>query len=69
MPAHVFLDSKTFDEKQLKLLVDAFEEAIFLADISDRNSREAESVALRIIRQYVAGERDPRRICRQAIAN
>lgn len=58
-----------FDEQQVLLLTEAFEEALRLADIQDRGSLRAESVAERIIWFFKVGESDPKRIARMVTEN
>jgi hypothetical protein len=58
-----------FDETQIAVLSEAFEEALRLSDIKDRAGLEAEAVAHRIITTFEIGERDPKRIARMAAEN
>ncbi len=69
MRSHRRVDSSCFDEDQIKILFDAFEEALFLAQITDRTGPQAEAIAQRVIEVYRGGERNPKHICRQAAAN
>jgi hypothetical protein len=57
-----------YDEQQVKILTDAFTEALLLSDII-RSDRRAEAIAHRIIGQFLIGERDPARIARITAAN
>jgi hypothetical protein len=58
-----------FDEQQVQALTEAFEEALRLAEIQDRESLRAESLAERILASFKVGERDPKRIARTAAEN
>jgi hypothetical protein len=58
-----------FDEQQVQIMTEAFEEALRLSEIEDRSSLRAESVAERIIVSFKLGERDPKRIARMAVEN
>jgi hypothetical protein len=57
-----------YDEQQVKILTDAFTEALRLSDII-RSDLRAEAIAHRIIGQFLIGERDPMKIARVAAAN
>ncbi len=58
-----------FNEDQVHVLTEAFEEALRLTEIQDRTSLRAESIAERIITTFEIGERDPKRIARLAAEN
>jgi hypothetical protein len=58
-----------FDEQQVQILTEAFEEALRLAEIQDRESLAARAIAERIIAYFKFGERDPRQMARMAAEN
>lgn len=50
-------------------MIEAFEEALRLADIKDRTCPRAEAIADRIITTFEIGERNPVRIARATVEN
>jgi hypothetical protein len=58
-----------FGEEQVAVLTAAFEEALRLTEIEDRQSLRAEALADRILSSFEVGERDPKRIARMAAEN
>ncbi len=55
-----------FDDRAIAILTEAFEEALRLANVSDRLSPQAEALAARIIVLFGQGEDDPEHIARIA---
>src|SRR5262249_23527357 len=69
MPIGKPLAPSVFDDNQVHVLTEAFEEALRLTDITDRTSWRAEAIADRIIATFGTGERDPKQIARAAVEN
>jgi hypothetical protein len=58
-----------YDQRQLSILRQAFEEALRMHEIEDRSDIRAETIARRIISYYARGENDPIKLARVASAN
>jgi hypothetical protein len=52
-------ETSVFNERQLSILRQAFEEALRMNEIKDRSDIRAQTIARRIISSYALGERDP----------
>jgi hypothetical protein len=63
------MEPGVFDQRQLSILRQAFEEALRMNEIEDRSDIRAETIARRIISSYVRGEDDPIKLARVASAN
>jgi hypothetical protein len=60
MPIRLLLEhDHAFGPDEIKLMVDAFEDALRAADLPDRNDPRATTMAKRIIELTKTGERDP----------
>jgi hypothetical protein len=69
MEGHTFFLQGSLDDIETKILATAFEEALNLADITDRTSLEAEAIARRILLLFKMGERDPKQMSFEAVGN
>jgi hypothetical protein len=63
------LSSGAFDDCQAKTLTQAFDEALRLSAIDNRDGLHAEAIAQRVILLVKAGETDLKDIARLAAAN
>jgi hypothetical protein len=62
-------ETGVFDDRQVSILSEAFEEALLLLELKDRSCISAQALAIRVIAHYSKGERDPKQIARKAAEN
>ena len=67
MPIFSLIQRGTYDSRDVQMMVKAFDEALRLACVTDRTSRRAELIALRIIAQFEKGETDTKRVAQLAV--
>ena len=68
MAIYRLLQNRAFGPKEIDLMVSAFEQALAIFALKRRDDPVTERVAKIIIKVAQTGERDPARICSQAVA-
>jgi hypothetical protein len=67
MAIYRLLQNAAFDPDDIERMTDAYERALVVLNVADRNDPLTETVAQKIIFVAQTGEKDPERICSLAI--
>jgi hypothetical protein len=67
MAIYRLLQNSAFDPDDIKRMTEAYERALVVLGLADRNDPFTETVAQKIIFVAQTGEKDPERICALAI--
>jgi hypothetical protein len=67
MPIHRLIQNLSFNQDDIERLAEAYEEALRVLHISDRDDPINQVIAQRIIEGARAGVRDPSDLCKMAI--
>lgn len=67
MPIYRLLQEASFGEDAIRCMTAAYESALELVTLRDRQDPLTELIASKIIEVYRAGERDPQRLCLRAL--
>ena len=68
MAIYRLLQNRAFGPEEIDLMVNAFEQALVVLALKNRDDPATELVAKNIIKVAERGERSPARICSQAVA-
>jgi hypothetical protein len=67
MAIYRLLEKSALGPEEIKRMTEAYERALVLLDLKDRNDPLTESIAKLIVEAAQTGEKDPETICRNAL--
>jgi hypothetical protein len=67
MPIHQLLRERGFDPESVQALIAAYEECLSRLQLRNKEDPLTATLAKKIIDTASAGERDPKRLCQQAL--
>jgi hypothetical protein len=67
MAIYKLLEKSAFGPEEIKRMTDAYEQALVVLGLEDRNDPLTESIAKLIVEAAQTGEKDPETICRNAL--